>query len=383
MVSDVQLPGVEPPDSTRVRRSARAQERRRKRRRTRSRVAVLVSLAILVAAGGAVWFGLKPIVASLTEPSDYPGPGSGVVQVQVPDGATGREIGRILAAKGVVKSAKAFADAAGRTPKAASIRPGSYDMRLKMSSAGAIALLADPKNRVFVKFTVPEGKRVTEIIEIIAKKGIPKKDLQAAMKDPAALGVPDWAKGTKAGVKFPLEGFLFPSTYEIEPGDTASSLLSKMVRRTLDELTAAGVPAGKEWKVLTEASIIQAEGGSSEDYPKIARVFENRTAKGMKFELDSTVSYATQRFGVTTTSKERASTSPYNTYHVKGLPVGPICNPGAETIEAALAPATGAWLYWVTVNPDTKETKFAVTSAEHERNVLEFQKWLRDNPQKG
>ncbi len=379
MVSDVELPGLQPPPG-RVRRSQRAQEKRRKKRKRRSLVAVLVSLVILALAGTAVWFGAKPIIASLTAPSDFPGPGTGSVMVKIPDGASGRTIGRILAEKKVVKSAKAFVDAANKDPRAQKIRPGTYELRLQMTSSGAIALLADPKNRQVKTFTVAEGKRVAEIVDIIAKTGIPKKDLQAALKDPAALGIPEWAT-SKKGLKFPAEGFLFPKTYEVEPGDTAVSVLTAMVTETLDELTAAGVPAGQEWKVLTEASILQAEGGRSSDYPKMARVLDNRTKKGWKFQLDSTTSYAVQRFGVTTTKKERDTKSAYNTYYVKGYPVGPICNPGADAIEAALAPAKGTWLYWVTVNPETGETKFATTDAEAQKNIAEFQKWLRDHPQ--
>ena len=378
MVSDLQMPGGAPPPA-RVRRSARAQEKRRKKRKRRSFVAVLVSLAIVAAGGSAVWFGAKPIVESFLAPDDFPGPGTGSVTVKIPPGASGRKIGQILADAGVVKSSKSFVEAANKDIKAQSIQAGTYEMRLQMSSAGAIAWLADPKNLQFTKFTVPEGKRLTEVVDIIAKAGIPKADLQAALKDPEALGVPDWARGHK-GLKFPLEGLLFPATYKIEPDDTAVSVLSEMVQGTVDAIAQAGVPAGKEWTVLTEASIIQAEGGNAEDFPKIARVFDNRVAKGMKFQLDSTVSYATQRFGITTTQKERDTPSPYNTYYVKGWPVGPIGNPGADAIEAAMNPAKGTWLYFVTVNPQTGETKFATTDAEAQANVREFQKWLREHP---
>jgi UPF0755 protein len=380
VVSDVQLPGA-PPQEGRVRRANRAQERRRKRRRHRSRVAVLVGLALLIAAGGLVWWGIKPIIAGLTEPDDYPGPGTGSVLITVPDGASGRAIGRILADHGVVKTAKAFTNAASLDKRAAGIRPGTYELRLKMSSTGAIGLLADPKNRITKTFTVAEGKRVSEIVDIIAKAGIPKADLVAALADPQSIGLPAYAKGTAAGVKVPAEGFLFPATYEVQPGDTAVSVLTQMVDQTRKELTAAGVPAGKEWAVLTEASILQAEGGKGSDFPKVARVLENRLKIGMMLQLDSTTAYAVQRFGVTTTAKERASTSKYNTYHWKGLPVGPISNPGAAAIEAALKPSTGTWLYFVTVNPETGETKFATTEAEKLALNREFQAWLAKHPQ--
>lgn len=381
MVSDVHLPGVPPPSRGRVRRSVRAQEKRRKTRKRRSRVAVLLALALLVGAGALVWWGVKPILATINEPDDFPGPGTGSVTVTIPEGASGRRIGTILVDAGVVKSTKAFVDAVSSDSRAAAIRPGTYELRREMSSTGAIAVLADPANRIVERFTVAEGKRVSEIVDIIAKAGIPKKDLQAAVADPAALGVPGWAKGKKAGVKQPLEGFLFPATYELQPSDTAVTVLSAMVRRTLDELDAAGVPENKRWAVLTEASVVEAEGGSAEDFPKVARVIDNRLKAKMPLQMDSTVSYAVNRYGITTTAQERASTSRYNTYRYPGLPAGPINSPGAAAIEAVMNPAQGTWLFFVTVDPDTGLTRFSTTAEQHAAAVREFQAWLRENPQ--
>lgn len=379
MVSGVQLPGVPSPSGGPVRRSFRAQEKRRKQRKRRSRVAVLVALSLLVGAGALVWWGVKPIVESLREPADFPGPGTGSVTITIPEGASGRRIGQILADAGVVKSTKAFVDAASTDSRAAGIRPGTYELRLAMSSTGAIEVLADPDNRITDTFTVAEGKRLSEIVDIIAKAGIPKKDLQAALKNPDELGLPSWAK--RKGVKQPLEGFLFPATYEVQPTDTATSVLSAMVARTIAELDAAGVPEKRRYAVLTEASIIQVEGGSAEDFPKVARVIENRLKIKKPLQMDSTVSYAVGRFGITTTSQERASTSRYNTYKYSGLPAGPISNPGADAIRAAEDPADGPWIFFVTVNPDTGLTRFSETEEEHQAAVLEFQKWLRENPQ--
>jgi UPF0755 protein len=111
----------------------------------------------------------------------------------------------------------------------------------------------------------------------------------------------------------------------------------------------------------------------------VARVLENRLKIGRKLELDSTVSYAVQRFNVTTTPADRASTSRYNTYKYPGLPVGPISNPGEEALQAVLNPTPGRWIFFVTTNPSTGETKFAVDEAGHQANRLEFQKWLQRN----
>ena len=114
--------------------------------------------------------------------------------------------------------------------------------------------------------------------------------------------------------------------------------------------------------------------------PKVARVLDNRLAKGMLLQLDTTVNYANGKSGLTTTPQDRQNPSPYNTYLHPGLPPGPISNPGEEALRAVLAPAQGGWLYFVVVNPDTGETRFAATAEEHQQNVALFQQWLRAHP---
>jgi UPF0755 protein len=106
-------------------------------------------------------------------------------------------------------------------------------------------------------------------------------------------------------------------------------------------------------------------------------VLDNRLRINMKLQLDSTVSYAVQRFNVTTTSQDRDSPSRYNTYRWVGLPAGPIANPGEDALKAVMNPTPGKWLYFVTTNPSTGETKFAVDEAGHAANTREFQKWLQ------
>jgi UPF0755 protein len=100
----------------------------------------------------------------------------------------------------------------------------------------------------------------------------------------------------------------------------------------------------------------------------------------MPLQLDTTVNYANGKGGITTTPEDRANLSPYNTYQHPGLPPGPINNPGEQALRAVLAPAEGDWRYFVVVDPDTGDTRFAVTAEEHQANVLLFQQWLRENP---
>jgi UPF0755 protein len=134
-------------------------------------------------------------------------------------------------------------------------------------------------------------------------------------------------------------------------------------------------------EVVTVASIVQSEARNASDFPKVARVIYNRLDRGMPLQMDSTVHYAVGKSGqLTTTDEDRASSSPYNTYRFPGLPPGPIASPGDAALKAALHPADGDWIYFVTVNPDTGETKFAVTNAQHQRNVAQLREFCRQSP---
>jgi UPF0755 protein len=124
---------------------------------------------------------------------------------------------------------------------------------------------------------------------------------------------------------------------------------------------------------------VQKEGNGPDD-AKVARVFLNRIAQGMRLQSDATVSYGAGGTTVVPTAKEKAEKNGYNTYLRDGLPVGPISSPGDVAIKAAVSPATGKWLYFVTVNLATGETKFADTYPEHQKNADEFLRWLKAHP---
>ena len=328
----------------------------------------------MVAGGGyGAFAALRPMVESLRAPNDYTGQGSGTVEVIIEPGASGRAIGRVLAEVDVVKTSGAFVDAASANPKAGSIQPGTYAMRKQMSGSAAVTLLLDPKARTAERVTVREGLRASEIITLLAKEtGQPAADYTAALKDAEALGVPALARGN-------AEGWLFPASYEFATTSTAEQQLSAMVAQTKKVLAAADVKDRDAQRILTIASIAEVEAAAPADYAKVARTLDNRLRIKMKLQLDSTVSYAVGRRSITTTAAERATRSPYNTYFIAGLPRGPIANPGRAAIEGALNPSPGPWLFFVTVDPSTGETKFATTAAEHARNVKEFQAWCRDN----
>ena len=342
--------------------------------RTAKRLLVfVVAIALIGAAAFAAVTVLKPVFSGFGGDTDYPGPGTAEVQVTVNPGDTGRAIANTLFAAGVVKTAKAFTDAAADNPASAAIQPGEYTLKKEMKASDAVTLLANPANRTVPRVTIPEGRWKSEVLAILAKaSGKPVADYEAAAKDAAALGLPASAKGN-------IEGYLFPATYEFAKDSSPTEQMRQMVQKAVSTLTAQGVAPDDMEKVIITASILEAEGRSTEDREKQARVILNRLEKGMNLQLDSTVSYGVQKRAVTTTDAERADKNPYNTYANGGLPAGPIGNPSASAIEAALNPADGPWMFWVTVNPSTGETKFAVSQEEHDQYVKEFQAWCQAN----
>jgi UPF0755 protein len=364
-------------DPRESRRGARHTRPKRRTGRAAKRLLVfLVAIGLIGAAAFAALAVLKPVFSGFGGDTDFPGPGGAEVQVTVNPGDTGRTIANTLFTAGVVKTAKAFTDAAADNPASAGIQPGEYTVKKEMKASDAVAYLANPANRSVPMVTIPEGRWKSEVFATLAKaSGKPVADYEAAAKDATAIGLPASAKGN-------VEGYLFPATYEFAKDSTPTEQLRQMVQKAVSTLTAAGVAPDDMEKVVITASILEAEGGSTEDREKQARVLLNRMDKGMNLQLDSTVGYGVQKRALTTTDAERANKNPYNTYVNAGLPAGPIGNPSAAAIEAALNPADGPWMFWVTVNPNTGETKFAVTQEEHDQYVKEFQAWCQANPGK-
>jgi UPF0755 protein len=345
-------------------------QRRRKRRK---RVGLFVCLVLLVALVGGVVVGGQKLWGVLV-PQDYTGQGTGTVKIRITEGETLTAIGQTMVDQDVIASVRPFVTAANANPQSTSIAPGIYGLHKQMSGKAALDLLLKPSSRLVSRVTLPEGLTVKQTLDRLSQgTGVPLAQLQAAAADTASLGLPAYANGS-------LEGFLYPSTYDFEPGTTPQQMLTMMITRGVQLVDQLQIPANQRLTVLTKASIVQAEAGSAADMPKVARVIENRLAQGMLLQLDTTVNYATGKTGLTTTDEDRANPSPYNTYVHAGLPPGPITNPGEEALRAVLSPAPGAWMFFVVVNPDTGETRFAVTAEEHQQNVALFQAWLRAHP---
>ncbi|HLN77086.1 MAG TPA: endolytic transglycosylase MltG [Nocardioidaceae bacterium] len=354
----------------------------RRRRNGLGCLAVLVALAVL--AGGAYFAydrGASALRAWLSPPPDYSGNGSGSVLIEVHDGDRASDIGNTLKDQGVVKSVEAFTDEARKNPASTGIQVGFYEMHEHMSAASALDILLDPKNMVQSAVTLREGLTVEQILELLADHtDFSVKQYEKVLRRPASIGLPPYAGGN-------AEGYLFPATYEFPPNATPRTILTMMVSRfnqaaeKLDLVAEAKARGVSPHDVMTVASLIQAEARFDKDFAKVSRVIYNRLDQSMPLQFDSTVHYAVGRDGgVGTSDDDRASDSPYNTYKKSGLPPTPIMAPGEQAIEAALNPADGPWLYFVTTNPDTGVTKFAETYQEHLRNKAEFDKWCSSSP---
>ncbi|WP_406319627.1 endolytic transglycosylase MltG [Streptosporangium sp. NBC_01639] len=227
-----------------------------------------------------------------------------------------------------------------------------------------------------VTLTVKEGQRLAQILkQLSTATGRPLVEFKRAAKDGRALGLPAYAKGA-------LEGFAFPATYEVSPTSSPDELLTAMVTRFNRAAEDSNLVDGARrvgrtpLEIMTIASIVQAESADRRDMPKVARVLYNRLnhTPEMKLQLDSTIMYGLNKFDVSASNEDLRSRSRYNTYAHLGLPPGPICNPGADAIEAALKPAAGPWLYFVTTDPEKGVTKFATSEAQFFKLVEEFNK---------
>ncbi len=329
---------------------------RRRRRSPIRRLAPWIALLVIVIPLALLGWHIYGIWKAKTHPADYAGRGTTpTVTVQVLSGETAGQLAPTMVSDGVVASTRAFVLAAENSSNPTGLEPGFFVLNHHMQASLAWAALLNPKNRDQAVVTIPEGKRATQVIAIMAQKTkIPLKDFEQVIDHPAQLGLPSYADGK-------VEGFLFPATYTIEPHETALQMLQAMVARynveaqQIDLTAAANRLHLSPRAVIIEASMAQAEGGSIADYPKIARVIINRLKDGMPLQFDSALLYGLHKYAINVTDAQIATPGPYNDFKHDGLPPGPISNPGNAAIQGILRPATGDWLYFLTVTGGKSE----------------------------
>ncbi len=320
---------------------------RRRAKKGRRWIAVLVVLLLLAAlVGGAVAVGGR-VLDRFDSAPDFSGEGEGEVTVQVEPGDTAGDVADTLVELGVVASRAAFFEVAAGDPRSSGLQPGFYSLRMRMSAEAAFELLLDPAARLVGRVTVPEGLTVEQTIATLVEgTEIPLADYEAAVADPSQLGLPEYAEG--------LEGFLFPATYEVEPGATAVSVLTLMVDRFEQAAETVGLVEGAEalgitpYEAVIVASLIEREVRFDDEYGQVARVVYNRLEQGIPLGIDAAVLYGVGKTaGGELTVSDLAKDTPYENRRQTGLPPTPIASPGEATLAGALAPVDGDILYYV------------------------------------
>jgi UPF0755 protein len=280
--------------------------------------------------------------------------GTPEVIIEIPNGASGSQVAQILFENGVVKSVASYFRTAVGDPRSERVAPGSHRVNLQISAKQALEQLLDP-SRIPNLLKVFEGEWKSEVAQSLKDYGFSSSEIERAFRS----------------VKLPkgfsdVEGLLFPAQYTFEESTTALEVVQAMIDRfTTDEsaqriLYSKGTFTAQE--LLTIASIVQAEG-ETKAFTKVARVIFNRLEIGMPLQMDSTVHYVKKSRGnIFLSTKSTFIKSAYNTYRNRGLPPGPIGNPGSLAMSAALSPENGKWLYFVTVAP--QDTRFTASFDE-------------------
>lgn len=287
----------------------------------------------------------------------------------VRDGSTLREVAGELNRKGIIAGKSLFLLWARLMGHSTDIKAGEYMLNPGMPPIKILSILS--KGAVIMHpVTIPEGYTKEQIGDLLEKRGlVGRKEFLALTGDPKSArryGIS--GKG--------LEGYLYPDTYQFVRGLPTMSVIDTMVRRFLEiakpfrERMEQLDMAMEEVVIL--ASIVEKETGLAEERPLIASVFLNRLKKNMRLESDPTVIYGLEKFDGNLTREHLSRKTPYNTYVIRGLPPGPISNPGKEAIRAVLYPAESSYLYFVSKNDGSHY--FSETLSEHNRAVDFYQR---------
>lgn len=319
---------------------------------------VAASLLIISAVAAGIWY----TVSSLNEPPR----GMTETRFSVPRGASAAEVGTLLQEKNCIQSGRFFA-LLDRLPGYGPLRAGTFRLTPDMTSSQIFKKCSSTDVET-VTVTIPEGSNLYQMADILNEAGVCSREafLALALK-PETPG--------QFGFTAPnMEGYLFPDTYTF-PGKTdVKAVLALMNKRLITVLKQNGIQyrEAELHKLITLASLVEAEAAVKGEQRIISSVFHNRLKKNMRMDCDPTVRYAVKRFTGPIRKSDLESDSPYNTYRVRGLPPGPICSPGIHAILAAEKPAATDYLYFVSRND--RSHYFSTTYAEHDRAVQFYQR---------
>ncbi|MBW3549217.1 MAG: endolytic transglycosylase MltG, partial [Actinobacteria bacterium] len=340
--------------------------------RPRPRGKRLIALAFfLVPVIALLWF-----ISALFQP--FAGKGEGRVSVTIPEGASVAQIGDILADEGVVDSGFFFRLRATISGEGAALRSGPHELREGMSYASAIAALSTPPPAAgageVIDVTIPEGLSRSEIAPLVDQAGVDGDYVEASLGQRGFSPEEDYGAPEEADS---LEGFLFPSTYELTVEDNAEDLVSKQLEAFQENVAEVDMSRAEKrnltpYEVLVIASMVERETRVPEERPLVAAVIYNRLSDGMPLGIDATIRYANENWDSPLKQSELTEDGPYNTRTRTGLPPTPIGNPGLASIQAAADPADEDYLYYV-VKPGTcGEHNFSDSDGEFQRDVAEY-----------
>lgn len=360
-------------------------------RRAKSAIAVAVSFAIIL---GAVGFGswkAYSFYMDWLQHDDYIGEGEDPVSIIIKPGDGWSKVGNVLLSEDVVKDPSLFVEEAQVLAPDGPNKPGIWNLKTHLPAKTAAEMLNDPSNRVTIGVTIPEGLRLASIYPILIDKvGMTQADIDQTIEsikaDPSVVGLNPAAENNP-------EGYLFPDTYYVYPEFNANALgifqqMAKEFNDVAAELDIENRAAELGYSVqqmVVVASIIEGEVQNDEDRAKVARAIYNRLAIGMPLGVESAFRYGrlvtdgTPYDDDITIDSQMDASLPYNYYINPGLPASPIDNPGRAALQAALNPAEGDWLYWVTVNLFTGETQFASDDEGFQVLNAQFHQWCADN----
>jgi len=298
------------------------------------------------------------------------------IEVEIPKGSSISKIGEILEDKGIVKNGTIFSFYVKMKSK--NLQAGTYLLNPSMNVEGVIAEMSSGNvhRPVVYKVTIKEGAQVVEIADTIAKElKWKKEDVVRQLNDKAFVQKLQKKYPTlltdkiyDANIKYPLEGYLYPATYPFYKKDlTLEEIIIPMLEKT-NKLIVENEQKMKEknWDVhqlLTLSSLIEEEATGYTDRQKIASVFYNRLVKGMPLQTDPTVLYALGKHKERVLYDDLKVNSPYNTYVIKGLPVGPISNSSVKSVQAALEPEKTDYYYFLAA--PNGQVYYAKTLEEH------------------
>lgn len=328
---------------------------------TRAHYATLTAVILACAFLAGQWL-LTPLADPSVEPA--------VQSVDVPEGASLQHVASLLAERGLIRSPTGFRILGKLTGAERRIRPGEYALHAGLGPLEILSDMVEGRVRLHA-VTIPEGFSTAQIAVRLGEEGlVDEQAFLALTRDQEFISTLDLTVPT-------LEGYLFPTTYHFPKSSNPKEIIRTMVAFTwkaiTPELRARAEEKGMSLhEVLTLASVIEKETGVAAERPLISAVFHNRLRRGIPLQSDPTVIYALESFDGNLRKRDLTVESPYNTYRVKGLPPGPIANPGAESITAALHPAKASYLYFVSRNDGTHH--FSSTLAEHNRAVDKYQR---------